>query len=797
MARLAMSSVSSSGSAGPSRRAQGVPPKQKKTRSRNGCPQCKQKRLKCDETRPACLMCTRAGRKCPGYSQEFRWSTKHEKALDSAASREPSSFGTLLTAVSKVLTTEPAPAAQQPSPGHVPQPQRSLPIQTVSAASAAAPPPAVFTQLQTSLSSCSEAGLLSPTGSGTTTLDLSTPSPEAYPAEHIELPLQNFQCHSWDTLLADDDAAALGTVGMYGHGGLQMMATQPMLRPSLQAQFGTSQHLATEAPDAFIPWIPRSVMDRNSMLVEEWFKHVCTIWSCFDSDLNLNRKIAAGAWTRSEPVMRCMQSMAATCLSSQMPQMRRVAIASLKSAIASIKTELRLAGPALARGVFPTDLLLSLCCVGTAACWIDTKQLAARFLREARNIMHRLNRDANAGFLRPEDREALEFFNNSIIYWDMLVAVVSDDDHDTSSGDPDSEGNLLLLRAGYSADRSGLIIPPPLDRHLRRCSAAVCPIHPPLPSLPQPPARRSISTGAALRAALRYIAEAQGLEEELLGLEQIGVERVAETGDRLTPREHMVDVGEGYRLASLLQLYQTFPDLVVRRLPEALSGDGHVVPWDRWVVPLSLRLIGTLKRVPPDSGTRCIQPLLYLSASTGLKFDYDTMAAGLQQRQLQQQQQQQRQQVPQEQTMLAVPLDESVGDPALPQGGVQSPLAAVAETEAAEIELDEALSSLDAPTDDNEPSPGPVLHGDMNNVQDINDLLQAPLTKMSIEVSHARRFVLERLSALEHSLPPAPVRVARDLVTAVWAAYDAEPPGSNHTHWIDVMEDKDLKTIFG
>ncbi|KAL8369636.1 hypothetical protein RB595_000123 [Gaeumannomyces hyphopodioides] len=795
-----MSSFSSSSSAGPSRRAQGgVPPKQKKTRSRNGCPQCKLKRLKCDETRPACLMCTRAGRKCSGYSQEFRWSTKHEKALDSGTSREPSSFGTLLTAVSKVLTTEPTPpghqpvvqkrVAQQPSPSRVSQPPLSLPIQTVSAAAAAAPPPAVFPQLQTPLSSCADVDLLSPTSSAAATLDLPTPGPEAYPGENIGLPLQDFQCHSWDAILPEDDVT-LGTVGIYGN-SLQLLPSQPVVRPTFHLQCGTPQPLITETPDAFASWVPPSIMDRNSMLVEEWFKHVCTIWSCFDSDLNLNRKIAANAWARSEPVMRCMQSMAATCLSSQMPQMRRVAIASLKGAISSIKTELRLAGPAIDRGVFPADLLLALCCVGTAACWIDPKQLAARFLREARNIMHRLNRAASAGFLRPEDREALDFFNNSIIYWDMLVAVVSDDDHDTSSGDPDSGGNLLL-RAGYSPDHSGLIIPHPwtgtcaaaqrlFARSVRLCRRFRGHLR-----------GRSISTGAALRTALRYIAEAQGLEEELLGLEQIGVEQVAVTGDRLTPREHMVDVAEGYRLASLLQLYQTFPDLVVRRLPEDVSGDGHVVPWDRWVVPLSLRLIGTLKRVPPDSGTRCIQPLLYLSASTGLKFDVETMTAGLQQGR--QSVQQLQQQVRPDQAMPAVPLQESARDSTLSQNGVEAPMALIAEAETADIELDQALSSLDALADDSEASAG---SGHNDGSDSIPDIMQAPLTKMSIEVSHARQFVLERLSGLEHSLPPAPVRVARDLVTAVWAAYDAEPPGSNHTHWIDVMEDQDLKTIFG
>ncbi|KAL8330258.1 hypothetical protein RB593_001324 [Gaeumannomyces tritici] len=788
MARPAMPSLSSSSSAaGPSHRAQGgVPPKQKKTRSRNGCQQCKLKRLKCDETRPACLMCTRAGRKCSGYNQEFRWSTKHEKALDSGASREPSSFGTLLTAVSKVLTIEPAPPGHQPAVQKhaVQQPPRSLPIQTVSPAAAAAPPPAIFPQLQTPLSSCADLDLLSPTSSAAATLDLSTSGPEAYPGENIGLPLQGFQCHAWDTIPPEDGVATLGTVGIYGN-NLQLLPSQPVMRPTFYLQCGTPQPLLAETPEAFAPWVPRSIMDRNSMLVEEWFKHVCTIWSCFDSDLNLNRKIAANAWARSEPVMRCMQSMAATCLSSQMPQMRRVAIASLKGAISSIKTELRLAGPAIDRGVFPADLLLALCCVGTAACWIDPKQLAARFLREARNLMHRLNRGASAGFLPPEDRESLEFFNNSIIYWDMLVAVVSDDDHDTS-GDPGSEGNLLLLRASYSPDRSGLIIPHPwtgtcaaaqrlFARSIRLCRRFRGHLR-----------GRSISTGAALRTALRYIGEAQGLEEELLELEQISAEHVADTGDRLTPREHMVDVAEGYRLASLLQLYQTFQDLVVRRLPEDVSGDGHVVPWDRWVVPLSLRLIGTLKRVPPDSGTRCIQPLLYITASTGLKFDMETMTAGLQQQR--QSMQQLQQQIQSEQAIPAVTLHESARDPTLPQNGMGVSVTPMAETETADIELDQALSSLDAPTDDND---------DIGNVPDIKTLLQVPLTKMSIEVSHARQFVLERLSGLEHSLPPAPVRVARDLVTAVWAAYDAEPPGSSHAHWIDIMEDQDLKTIFG
>lgn len=37
--------------------------------SRNGCITCKIRHIKCDEERPACLKCTKTGRKCDGYSE--------------------------------------------------------------------------------------------------------------------------------------------------------------------------------------------------------------------------------------------------------------------------------------------------------------------------------------------------------------------------------------------------------------------------------------------------------------------------------------------------------------------------------------------------------------------------------------------------------------------------------------------------------------------------------------------------------------------------------------------------------
>ncbi|KAI2826205.1 transcriptional regulator family: Fungal Specific TF [Aspergillus niger] len=49
-----------------------------------GCARCKQRRIKCDETKPSCVACSRRGYDCPGYRRDVKWSSKHEaKGLNS------------------------------------------------------------------------------------------------------------------------------------------------------------------------------------------------------------------------------------------------------------------------------------------------------------------------------------------------------------------------------------------------------------------------------------------------------------------------------------------------------------------------------------------------------------------------------------------------------------------------------------------------------------------------------------------------------------------------------------------
>ena len=195
----------------------------------------------------------------------------------------------------------------------------------------------------------------------------------------------------------------------------------------------------------------------------------------------------------------------------------------------------------------------------------------------------------------------------------------------------------------------------------------------------------------------------------------------------------LAQVAEAYKLAALLQLYQTFPDLVALRLPtDSVHANSRHIPWEEWIIPLSLRLVNVLEHIPPNSGTRCIQPLLYITASTGLRYDTTTM-------------------------------------------------------------LDISTSSFDAAIGSSSFQTDPFSMDMLGTSPPPANLI----SRMSLDISNARHFITSRLNMLESSLPPKPVMMAKELIKAIWDAYDGEAPGSASVHWVDVMEDNNLRSMFG
>lgn len=153
------------------------------------------------------------------------------------------------------------------------------------------------------------------------------------------------------------------------------------------------------------------------------------------------------------------------------------------------------------------------------------------------------------------------------------------------------------------------------------------------------------------------------------------------------------------------------------------------------LLQLALAISRILEKIPTYSNTHSIQPLPHLSASTQLRFG------------------------------IEVPAQE------------QSP-----------CQADDIYS--------------PDLHETISESRsdwgsDIKSANFVPISEVAIEVGHARRFVFERLGVLEKRLPSKPIEVVKELVQELWAGYDGEELFSSEIHWIDLMLETGLQTIFG
>ncbi|KAF5554041.1 Arginine metabolism regulation II [Fusarium napiforme] len=640
-------------------------------RSRSGCVTCKAKHTKCDETRPECLRCIRKGVKCGGYWKEFKWSFKHQPGevnFEFAAPTSPTSSRRSSTI--------------QPEPSFV------------------ATPSAIFD------------------------VPLDTPAP----ALAEELPIEDNTSilgdASWTTSSctgSDNDIFARSN----------SIVEENVSDMTVQNVEMTSQALTPTNESQYFEGTPLTVgliTDTSSLLISNWFEQVCTLWSGFDSDSNLNRKLALELCTSSQSVFSSLQSMSAGFLSTRLPHMKQSAMYFLQAATGSVLSEAEEIIQNPAADNMPAGALFSLFCLGTTVCWVDARQLGLPFFRSARKILNRLNRRISS--LSAKDLELLSFFNRSLTYCEMLLAAVNQDDTALDTDDPvtgpQTDSSMQLAERYMDNSPHPWTGISPLASQLFAQAIRLCRSFRRNLKLPK-------ETGRDFQRALEEIQEAQRLEEKLLGLEFQNTLCVANTGDYRTPSLHLAQVAEAYKLAALLQLYQTFPDLVALRLPtDSVHANSRHIPWEEWIIPLSLRLVNVLEHIPPNSGTRCIQPLLYITASTGLRYDTTTM-------------------------------------------------------------LDISTSSFDAGIGSSSFQTDPFSMDMLGTSPPPANLI----SRMSLDISNARHFITGRLNMLESSLPPKPVMMAKELIKAIWDAYDSEAPGSASVHWVDVMEENNLRSMFG
>ena len=125
----------------------------------------------------------------------------------------------------------------------------------------------------------------------------------------------------------------------------------------------------------------------------------------------------------------------------------------------------------------------------------------------------------------------------------------------------------------------------------------------------------------------QIFAEARRVEQQILSFSLPSVATLQDPGDHRSPITHLVDLARCYRLAALLELYRTFPALLLDAADEQAETD--MTPTssnsatleqkaaDR-VYQLACAILTILKSLPIDAGSRCTQPILFVIAGSAL-----------------------------------------------------------------------------------------------------------------------------------------------------------------------------------
>ncbi|KIH89695.1 hypothetical protein SPBR_06692 [Sporothrix brasiliensis 5110] len=798
-------------------------------KSRSGCRVCKAKRLKCDETMPACRNCINRGIACPGYRQVLRWSTKYENPAPKPTGGRRSStaaavpeFSELVTAASQSIKPRSPPRDAQTVPAEPAAPVESAtsldafdPFEPAIKAETAPATRQPLSQVRPgqpvprapSLPVSSLSPASSTSSSSTTSYGPHGPSVVPVLAEDNVTGPYSFSYAMPPTSSAAATAPphsslieATGRWQLTQLGGVSVpsfMDETAVLLDDLDHNLGQDQEqdndesytLELWQPDRFtrtpyqlqkLPHPVRGLSLPGTSLVELWFSSVCGMWAAYDSPANPFRRLCSTLWSSNEAVFFSLQTMAAASLPKRPPSVSEIVLVAPQMSTQALIHELQeLFGPSAGvhragidgidavpsacdtssstpppKGVFPAGLLTSLFCMSSSLSWIDARQLGIQYLRNARSVIDLL--DLRAAQLSADDRELLEFFRGCLLYEEMLRSIVSDDQDDIQA--------LLAWRPPTATAHTAQPPGTTTDLHLHAWAGvpivliglfgkvmALC--------------RRSrkawrtaarAATYQLLYQAMQDIQEGQALEAVLLAMEiQIPAPdpSVAAADARL--QGHIYKAAEAFRLSSLLQLYQTFPDLVSQHQNSTGAGPGQTLlgppmgdstapATGRCLLPLVLHMVDLIRGIPADSRMRCLQPLLCLCAGSALRVEG--------------------------------PADEPADQPP------------------ATSAVDLVLVSGRA-TDGGGGGGMPLLDEfDFPLARDVGDSLA--LATDSAAVHRARDTLRTRLAKLEQNLPPRPITVARQLLETVWLTYDTETPPSR-SHWLDIMAETNFESVFG
>lgn len=380
--------------------------------------------------------------------------------------------------------------------------------------------------------------------------------------------------------------------------------------------------------------VPEFLLHLPTMLVEYYFTYVCRIFSSFDGTLNPFRSTVGRLWDGSAPIYYAIQSMAAAYLANHFPRMTSVGIQMQRETY-----------KCLYQGENLDKTLLTVLLVGQTTAWHDPRDLGLVHLRTAKRLNRRRLEGQGVG-VEARERRQNEFFEQCIMYWDMLAGFVDDDVGElevsqipspsiTSVGEgsplsstPSSEKEKVFPHpwTGVAPQAQNLFaqVGRLIRRHRKTTSQD-------LQSLDFFSLDFAFSTAIPTPGA-SALESAQSLEEAFLSFTPPSASSLVDAGDENTPVGHYIILADAYRCAGLLSLYRVFPALLSRRVPLPFAPASELnpftfvstnisLPLEDFLLSLALHTISLLSQLPLSSGTRCLQPILFLVAGSELRFD--------------------------------------------------------------------------------------------------------------------------------------------------------------------------------
>lgn len=507
----------------------------------------------------------------------------------------------------------------------------------------------------------------------------------------------------------------------------------------------------------------------STTLIEYWFRHICPVRSTFDSNINNNRTLARDSWATSEAVFYTMQVMSAACLVDSMPQLSEALPSLRQQAFLAITQGISRVRNSMVSKV-TVDLVFAVLAIGTSSHWVFPGNTNYPWLESARELLSIWRVGISAA-----DALLHDYFCQALAYTDMLLTVVG-----CGSESPNIEkrrqryrGRLrraMLLEANNhdaTADEQQSMsssIKPLGTRPNSWCgiSNEVIEVFGQVLALCRSACeynqdKRSL-TLATTSKALCDMAVAHELARELLSmdfdtivlLEEAQGFYVVETQDDNTPISHLLQTAEAYRQAGLLQLYLNFEDLDVNTSSaRGRSTTADAAPSEatdkenraRSLVDISLKLVATLERIPVESGSKFIHPMLYLSAAAGLRFD---KASG------------------------------GPSGPELPEDFSSGPF---------EPSISRADWNLLDPTE-------PTLW-----LADSPDSLITFIPQSILRIAEARRLVWSRLEMIRQAIPYKASDSLLRLVKNMWSEYDKAQLDTSKTSWLKILNQTGLEML--